>query len=86
MRHTPRPFLAVPCTGPYTAVRDGHAESVVSPGQGAWDTAKCSEMCVFRLPRHEGQIPRYRLVYEACDGTAKNERGVWRVASATSAA
>ena len=62
------------------------AEPVVSPGHGAWDAAKCSEMCVFRLPHREGQIPRYRMVYEACDGTAKDERGVWRIASATSAA
>jgi hypothetical protein len=61
------------------------AEPVVSPGRGGWDGAKCSEMCVFRLPHREGQKPRYRMVYEACDGTAKGERGVWRIASATSA-
>ena len=61
-------------------------EPVVSPGHGPWDAAKCSEMSVFRLPHREGQIPRYRMVYEACDGTAKDERGVWRIASATSAA
>lgn len=60
------------------------AEPVISPGHGTWDNAKCSEMCVFRLPRRKGQAPRYRMVYEACDGTAKDERGVWRVASATS--
>jgi hypothetical protein len=62
------------------------AEPVVSPGSNAWDRAKCSEMCVFRLPDRRGQTPRYRMVYEACDGTAENERGVWRIASATSTA
>lgn len=61
-------------------------EPVLSPGHGPWDAAKCSEMCVFRLPQREGKIVRYRMVYEGCDGTAKNERGVWRIASATSAA
>jgi hypothetical protein len=60
------------------------SEPVVSPGGGAWDAAKCSEMCVYRLPDHEGQIPRYRMVYEGCDGTATNQRGVWRVASTRS--
>lgn len=60
------------------------AEPVLTPG-GVWDGAKCSEMCVFRLPDGTGRAPRYRMVYEACDGTAKDERGVWRVASATSA-
>ncbi|MSU69575.1 MAG: hypothetical protein EXS39_02125 [Opitutaceae bacterium] len=58
----------------------------IAPGHGVWDAAKCSEMCVFQLPLGEGPKPRYRIVYEACDGTAKNERGVWRIASATSAA
>ena len=56
----------------------------VSPGGGTWDAAKCSEMCVFRLPHREGQVPRYRMVYEACDGTAEDKRGVWRIAGATS--
>jgi hypothetical protein len=55
--------------------------AVISPG-GRWDAAKCSEMCVYPLPSNAG--PRYRMVYEACDGTAVNERGVWRIASATS--
>jgi len=58
-------------------------EPVLSPG-GPWDAAKCSEMCLYPLPTgSEGRI-RYRMVYEACDGTAENERGVWRIASATS--
>ena len=61
------------------------AEPVISPGHGVWDAAKCSEMCVICLPRREGQVPRYRMFYEACDGTAEDERGVWRIASATSA-
>jgi hypothetical protein len=61
------------------------AEPVLSPGEGTWDAAKCSEMCVCRLPQKPGRKPGYRMVYEACDGTAKNERGVWRIASATSA-
>ncbi len=61
-------------------------EPVVSPGHGAWDAAKCSEMAVFHLPYREGQIPRYRMLYEGCDGTAKDERGVWRIAGATATA
>ena len=60
------------------------AEPVISPGPGGWDAAKCSEMCLYRLPESEGTAPRYRILYEACDGTAKDERGVWRIASATS--
>lgn len=60
------------------------AEPVLSPG-GMWDGAKCSEMCVFRLSDGTDRTPRYRMVYEACDGTANDERGVWRIASATSA-
>lgn len=59
---------------------------VISPGPGGWDAAKCSEMCVLRLPQRDGTAPRYRMLYEACDGTAANERGVWRIASATSIA
>ena len=30
--------------------------------------------------------PRFRLFYEACDGTAVDERGVWRIAAATAQA
>lgn len=55
--------------------------AVISPG-GRWDAAKCSEMCIYPLP--SGRGPSYRMVYEACDGTAVNERGVWRIASAAS--
>lgn len=57
-------------------------EPVVAPG-GPWDGAKCSEMCVTRLP-DDGPTPRFRLFYEACDGTTLDDRGVWRIASATS--
>ena len=45
--------------------------SVVFGGQ--WDTVKCSEPCLTRLP--DG---RYRMFYEAND-----DRGVWRILSAT---
>ncbi len=62
------------------------SEPVLSPSPGGWDGAKCSEMCVIRLPQRDGTAPRYRMFYEACDGTVKDERGVWRIASATSAA
>jgi predicted GH43/DUF377 family glycosyl hydrolase len=60
------------------------AEPIVSPGEGHWDAAKCSEMCIIRLPERDGQAPRYRMLYEACDGTTKDKRGVWRIASAIS--
>lgn len=55
-------------------------EPVIAPG-GRWDRAKCSEMCLAELPGAPGR--RYRLFYEACDGTAAEERGVWRIAGAT---
>ena len=48
--------------------------------------AKCSEMCVLALPGRDGQAPSFRMVYEACDGTTPNKRGVWRIASAVTAA
>lgn len=57
---------------------------VIAPG-GRWDAAKCSEMCVYPLPQTLKGAPAYRMLYEACDGTAVNARGVWRIASATSA-
>lgn len=56
------------------------AEPVIAPG-GRWDRAKCSEMCVIAVPRGNGWC--YRMFYEACDGTAVDERGVWRIAGAT---
>ena len=60
-------------------------EPVVAPGSPL-DRAKCSEMCVAELPGVAGEPPRYRLFYEACDGTAPGERGIWRILSATSSA
>ena len=47
----------------------------VAPG-GRWDRVKSSEMCVMQLPSGG-----FRLLYEGCDGTAKDLRGIWRVAS-----
>jgi hypothetical protein len=61
------------------------AVPVISPGPGGWDVAKSSEMCLIRLPGVATEPPCYRMFYEACDGTAPNSRGVWRIASATSA-
>lgn len=60
------------------------AEPVIAPGPGGWDAAKSSEMCLIRLPGTAFEPPRYRMLYEACDGTAPNSRGVWRIATATS--
>jgi predicted GH43/DUF377 family glycosyl hydrolase len=42
---------------------------------GKWDTVKCSEPCIMRLP--DG---RYRMHYEANDA-----HGIWRILSATTA-
>ena len=60
------------------------AEPVIAPGPGGWDAAKSSEMCLIRLPGAATEAPRYRMFYEACDGTTPNSRGVWRIAAATS--
>jgi hypothetical protein len=59
-------------------------EPVLVPG-GRWDAAKCSEMCVYPLPAEADGRTKFHMLYEACDGTAVNERGVWRIAGATSA-
>lgn len=59
-------------------------EPVIAPS-GRYDAAKCSEMAVMRMPEISGMPPRYRMVYEACDGTAPDRRGVWRTIGATSA-
>ena len=59
-------------------------EPVIAPG-GRYDRAKCSELGVVRLPEVPGKAPGYCMFYEACDGTAADERGVWRILSATSA-
>ena len=62
-----------------------HPEPVIAPGD-RYDAAKCSEMAVMELPAKPGEGPRYRMIYEACDGTGPDKRGVWRVLSATSVA
>jgi hypothetical protein len=59
-------------------------EPVIAPGPGGWDAAKASEMCLIRLPGASNEAARYRMFYEACDGTAPNARGVWRIAAAYS--
>lgn len=55
------------------------ARPVIAPNGSGWDAVKCSEMALIPLP---GNTPRFRMLYEACDGTAAGERGVWRIASA----
>ena len=71
-------------------------EPAVAPGPGGWDAAKCSEMCLIpaslglnqassdaeERSASEATRPRFRMLYEACDGTAVGERGVWRIAGA----
>src|SRR5262249_19084089 len=56
-------------------------EPVIVPTEGGLDGVKCSEMCVLQLPGRGGKA-RLRIFYEACDGTAKDQRGVWRILSA----
>lgn len=58
-------------------------EPVISPGHSPLDKAKCSEIGLMPLPMTPGQRPGYRLFYEACDGTAQDERGVWRIVGRT---
>lgn len=60
------------------------AEPVIAPGPGGWDAAKASEMCLIRVPGSLNDSARYRMFYEACDGTAPSARGVWRIAAAYS--
>ena len=57
-------------------------EPVHSPGSKAWDAAKCSEMCVVWNPHN--QALGFRMLYEACDGTSDDQRGVWRIGCAVS--
>ncbi|MBP85809.1 MAG: hypothetical protein CMJ64_03690 [Planctomycetaceae bacterium] len=57
------------------------SDPVVSPGPKAWDAAKCSEMCVIWSQLGTGNRASFRMFYEACDGTAPDRRGVWRIAS-----
>ncbi len=60
------------------------ATPILAPG-AHWDAVKCSEMCLFPLPQNGAEV-RWRMLYEACDGTSPNARGVWRIAGATSVA
>jgi len=57
--------------------------AVVPDGTGP-DAVKASEMCTFELPEgtKEGT---FGMVYEGCDGTTPNARGVWRIARAFAA-
>ena len=59
-------------------------EPVISPTPGTWGAAKCSEMSVYRIYNQKEKVSQYRMVFEACDGTAKDRRGVWRIACAKS--
>lgn len=60
------------------------SQPILSPDGTGWDAVKCSEMCLIRLPQAADKPSRFRMFYEACDGTGKDQRGVWRIASATS--
>jgi len=55
---------------------------VLSPGCSARAAAKCSEMCVIWNSPGQGEREEFRMFFEACDGTAVDQRGVWRIASA----
>ncbi|HCD02216.1 MAG TPA: hypothetical protein DER64_17005 [Planctomycetaceae bacterium] len=55
-------------------------DPVLSPTGDGVDAAKCSEMCVLELPGSTTEAGRFAMLYEACDGTAADQRGVWRVA------
>ena len=57
---------------------DGAA--VVPDGNGP-DGVKASEMCTFELPAGATE-GKFGMVYEGCDGTTPNARGVWRIARA----
>lgn len=53
---------------------------VVTPSGSGVGAAKCSEMCVVELPESTPEAGRFAMLFEACDGTATDQRGVWRVA------
>jgi predicted GH43/DUF377 family glycosyl hydrolase len=59
------------------------SQPVISPNGTGWDAVKSSEMALIPLPTKQGNLPRFRILYEACDGTSFGERGVWRVAMAS---
>ena len=58
-------------------------EPVLTPS-GKHGAAKVSEMCVIGVPAPDGS-ERYRMFYEAADGTAPGKRGVWRILAADAA-
>jgi predicted GH43/DUF377 family glycosyl hydrolase len=58
------------------------SQPVLTPGSTSWDAAKRSEMCVMWNPQIRDSAAYFRMFYEACDGTAEDQRGVWRIASA----
>jgi len=58
------------------------AQPVLTPGSATWDAVKRSEMCVIWNPQVRDSAECFRMFYEACDGTAEDQRGVWRIASA----
>ncbi len=59
---------------------------VIAPSSGGWDAAKCSEMCVIFLAQRDIAGASCRMLYEACNGTALNERRVWYIVGAIGAA
>lgn len=59
-------------------------DPVISPDETGWDAVKCSEMSLLALPNSAGERPRFRVLYEGCDGSSVGERGVWRIVSARS--
>lgn len=61
-------------------------EPVITGNGNGYNCVKASEMCVMRLRPEIEQAATYRMLFETCDGTAKDERGVWRIASATAVA
>ena len=56
---------------------------VLSGGSTNQGAVKCSEMCVIWNPRCPADPGQFRMLHEACDGTAENQRGVWRIVGAT---
>ncbi|MEM7030954.1 MAG: exo-alpha-sialidase [Chloroflexota bacterium] len=80
---TPKRAYILSATSDDGLIWHPHPEPIISPVPNTWGAAKCSEMCIFQLPQQSGEAPRYRMVYEACDGTTSDERGVWRIVGAT---
>ena len=55
--------------------------SVVVPDGTGPDAVKASEMCTFELPAGTAE-GTFGMIYEGCDGSTPNARGVWRIARA----